>query len=392
LKKSILTFVVFFIVNISFTQEVELSPNAEISIITVAPGELLLDTWGHSAIRIKDQQINLDRVYNFGMYDYKTSNFYIKFMRGKLLYDLSAYPFHYFLKGYAKEDREVKEQFLQLTLEQKRDYFKFLEHNAKPENRKYLYDFFFDNCATKMRDVTTEVLGNSINYNDEVLKKEYTFRDLIYQKLENHPWGKFGIDIALGSVIDKKATAKQYTFLPSYAFSNLKNAEVTVKGKIVPLIKETRVLYASKKSNVKKSFFTPMLLFSILLLIVLLITYRDYKREKQTKWLDFTLFIVTGLIGLLVFLLWFATDHKATKGNLNLFWAFLPNLIVAFYILKNKAKFLKNYYLLLLVLLCLMLLIWIFKIQVYNTAMIPILILLGVRYFYNYARFKNFIR
>lgn len=367
-----------------FAKEPQLSPSAEISIITVDPGVLLLDTWGHSAIRIKDKQLNFDRVYNYGMYDFKTQGFYTKFMRGQLLYDLAAYPFHYFLKAYKRENREVIEQVLQLTQEQKQKYFDFLENNAKPENKKYLYDFFFDNCATKLRDVNTEVLHTNVNYKDELTENKYTFRELIYQKLDNHPWAKFGIDIALGSVIDAEATVKQYTFLPSYAYDSFKNTTITVNGEVLPLIKETNILYKPKKIEVKKSNFTPMLFFTILSVLIIFITYRDYKNKKRTKWLDFILLLVTGLVGLLVFLLWFATDHKATKVNLNLFWAFLPNLVVAFYVLKNKATFLKKYYLLLLALLVIMLVIWIFKIQVYNLAMIPVLLMLGVRYFYNY--------
>lgn len=384
MKKIILFFVIILTVITGFAKEQQLSPSAEISIITVDPGELLLDTWGHSAIRIKDRQLNLDRVYNYGMYDFNTSGFYMKFMRGQLLYDLAAYPFHYFLKAYKRENREVREQVLQLTQEQKQKYFDFLENNAKPENKKYLYDFFFDNCATKMRDVNTEVLKTNVNYKDELTENKYTFRELIYQKLDNHPWAKFGIDIALGSVIDDEATVKQYTFLPSYAYDSFKNTTITVNGEVLPLIKETNILYKSQKREVKKSSFTPVLFFTILSILIIFITYRDYKNKKRTKWLDFTLMIVTGLIGLLVFLLWFATDHKATKVNLNLFWAFLPNLVVAFYVLKNKAKFLKKYYMLLLTLQLVMLVIWIFKIQVYNLVMIPILLMLGVRYFYNY--------
>ena len=384
MKKTILFFVIILTTIIGFAKEPQLSPNAEISIITVDPGVLLLDTWGHSAIRIKDKQLNLDRVYNYGMYDFKTPGFYTKFMRGQLLYDLAAYPFYYFLKAYKRENREVIEQVLQLTQEQKQKYFEFLENNAKPENKKYLYDFFFDNCATKMRDVNTEVLNTNVNYKDELTKNKYTFRELIYQKLDNHPWAKFGIDIALGSVIDDEATVQQYTFLPSYAYDSFKNTTIIVNGEELPLIKETNILYKAQKREVKKSSFTPMLFFTILSILIIFITYRDYKNKKRTKGLDFALMIVTGLIGLLVFLLWFATDHKATKVNLNLFWAFLPNLVVAFYVLKNKAKFLKKYYLLLLALQLVMLVIWIFKIQVYNLAMIPVLLMLGVRYFYNY--------
>jgi hypothetical protein len=369
----------------SYSQNVQLSPKSEISILTVGSGKQLYDTFGHSAIRILDRKNGLDNVYNYGMFEFSTPNFYTKFAQGKLLYDLGRYPFYIFLKDYMRENREVKEQVLQLTLDQKQRYFDFLENNAKPENRKYLYDFFFDNCATKLRDVTTEVLGDKVNYKDELLKNNLTFRDLIYQKLDEHPWGTFGIDIALSSLIDRKATAKEYTFLPENVFKGFKNAVVVENGIEKPLVKSSKTLYEHKTEKSSKSFFTPMFVFSILALFVLFLTFKDYKKKPRTSYLDFIILFSTGLIGLLVFLLWFATDHKTTANNFNILWAFMPNIFVSFLVIKNKkSKFLKMYYAFLLVLIIGTVLVWIFKIQVFNLALIPILILLVYRYFYNF--------
>jgi hypothetical protein len=368
---------------LSFSQ-IKLSDKAEVSIITVEPGKDLNDTWGHSAIRIHDKKLGFDAVYNYGTYDFNTPNFYTKFMRGKLLFDLGTNQFHYFLRYYSSVNRGVTEQVLNLTQQEKQAYFEYLQNNAKPENRKYLYDFFFDNCATKLRFVNTEILQDKVLYKDELFSNNLTFRDLIYQKLEKHPWGKFGIDLALGAVIDREAIPKEYTFLPSYIFENFKAAQVYRKEGLVPLVKQTNVLYKQKMSQESKTIFTPLYIFSLLALIVLLITYNDYNQKKQTKWLDFILLFSTGLIGLLVVLLWFATDHSTTKNNFNVLWAFLPNLFFAFYVFKaSKQHLLKRYYLNLLILLVLMIFIWVFKIQVFNMAMIPIILMLGVRYYFN---------
>jgi hypothetical protein len=367
---------------LSFSQ-IKLSDKAEVSIITVEPGKDLNDTWGHSAIRIHDKKLGFDAVYNYGTYDFNTPNFYTKFMRGKLLFDLGTNQFHHFLRYYSSVNRGVTEQVLNLTQEEKQAYFDYLQNNAKPENRKYLYDFFFDNCATKLRFVNTEILQDKVLYKDELFSNNLTFRDLIYQKLEKHPWGKFGIDLALGAVIDREAIPKEYTFLPSYIFENFKAAQVYRKEGLAPLVKQTNVLYKQKIVQESKTIFTPLYVFSFLALIVLLITYNDYNQKKQTKWLDFILLFSTGLIGLLVVLLWFATDHSTTKNNFNVLWAFLPNLFFAFYVFKaNKQHLLKRYYLNLLILLVLMIFIWVFKIQVFNMAMIPIILMLGVRYYY----------
>lgn len=381
MKIRTLLFILFF--TLLSNAQVKLSSNAEISIITVAPGKELIDTWGHSAIRIKDKRF--DVVFNYGTFDFNTPNFYTKFMQGKLLYDLSVGKFHYFIRSYINENRTVTEQLLNLSIAQKQAYFNFLQNNAKPENKKYLYDFFFDNCATKLRSVNTEILKDNVLYNDELFTQDNTFRDLIYQKLEDHPWGKFGIDLALGSVIDRQAAPKEFSFLPSYVLENFKVAQIIRDGNKMPLVKKTIVLYRSKEEVKSYTIFTPLVIFSLLSLVVLLITYNDYKKNKQTKIIDFLLLFITGLLGLLIVLLWFATDHTATKDNYNMFWALLPNLGMSFYIFKKRKQvFLKRYYLVLLISLIITIGLWLFKIQVFNLALIPILIMLGVRYIWNY--------
>ncbi len=389
--KQLVFFILFSIISFTgYSQYIQISPQAEISILTIGDGKELNDTWGHSAIRVLDKENNIDIVYNYGMYSFDTPNFYTKFAQGKLLYDLGRAPFYLFLKSYMRQNREVVEQTLALSYTQKQQYFNFLENNAKPENKKYLYDFFFNNCATKLRDVTTNVLGENVNYKDETLQDIFTFRDLIYQKLEYHPWGKFGIDIALGSVIDKRATPKQYTFLPEYVYKGFEKAIILENGREIPLVKKTTVLYEKKEEIVQKSLFTPVLFFSILALLILVITYKDYKKQHRTKWVDFLLFFVTGLVGVVVFLLWFATDHKATANNFNVFWAFVPNLYIAFTLLKKEFKpWLSNYMILLIALLLLTVVLWVLKIQVFSIGMIPILILLGVRYVFLYKMSLN---
>lgn len=386
--------IAFLILTMAFflgnAQKELLSENAEISMITIANGKLLNDSFGHSAIRVKDQKF--DKMYNYGMFDFQESGFYIKFMRGKLLYNLDVESTQLFLRYYAQQNREIKEQVLRLNQTEKQQFFDFLENNAKPENKKYLYDFFFDNCATKLREVTTNVLNDKVKFHDESLVSDFTFRDLIHQKLTNQVWGKFGIDIALGSVIDRKASAKESTFLPSYVFKNFEYAMVVINDKEVPIVKKTNYLYKSIKrtNNKKKKTFslTPMWLFTIIAFIVVIITFFDYRKDKPSKWLDILLHLSTSLVGLIVFLLWFATDHKATANNFNLFWAFFPNIILVFYQLKNK-KILKNYYLFLLILLGLTVIFWIFNIQKFNLAIIPILIMLTVRYFYKWTNLKT---
>src|SRR5690606_20229445 len=199
---------------VSKAQFGSLSSAGEISILTIGPGGALYDKFGHSAFRVKDSLSGGDVVFNYGVYDFDTPNFYTKFAQGKLLYELGVSYYEPFFQSYVAQNRWVKEQVLDLTKEEKQEVSDFLWKNALPENKKYKYDFFFDNCATKIRDVIQDVLGNQLEFKEDHIKEEFTFRELIQQNLQANSWGSLGIDIALGAVIDRKAKPIEYQFLP----------------------------------------------------------------------------------------------------------------------------------------------------------------------------------
>jgi len=393
-------FIIFFF--ISFTieaQSLQLSSKAEISIITCEPGHTeLFTTFGHSAFRVKDLPNGIDKVYNYGTFNFNTDNFYVQFVRGKLLYDLRVSDFNNFLRAYRYEKRWVKGQVLDLNLMEVQQVFDFLENNAKPENRSYQYDFFFDNCSTRLYDVLGDVLGEKLIFNNNYDENNYSHRDLIQLYLGNHPWGDFGIDLALGSVIDHQATSKEYLFLPDYVFKAFTRIKIREGNIEKPIIKRTDIILKENGfTKYKKGLLTPMNVFSFLALLVLVFTYLDFKKNQRNKTLDFLIFSITGLLGILILLLWFVTDHTATAKNTNILWAFAPNIIIAFLQLKSRnRKWMQNYMVALLILLDIGILLWIFKIQIYSIAIIPIFIALYIRYIYlwiyyrkNYLQFKN---
>lgn len=379
----------FLIPFTGYSQTLQLSSQAEVSVITCGPGyDELYATFGHSAFRVLDIPNKIDRVYNYGTFNFDTPNFYTKFAQGKLLYELRAYNFGNFLRSYHDEDRWVKGQVLDLEPSEVQLVFDFLENNAKPENRSYKYDFFYDNCSTKLYDVLETVLGDKIVFQNNFDQHDYTHRDLIQLYLANHPWGDFGIDLALGSVIDDKATAKEYMFLPDFVFEAFTKIQIKKDDVEKPIVKRTEEILLDQEVVVEKTIFTPFVFFSLIAIIIIIITYFDYKKWKRNRIVDLLLFLVTGLAGVLIVLLWFATDHSATANNFNIFWAFFPNLIIAYILFKNKAKiWLKNYMMLLLVLLDILVLLWIFKVQIFSIALLPILIALYVRYIYLWMYF-----
>lgn len=376
-KKLFLLFVLLC-TTLGFSQP-ELSKNATISLLTVGTADELHSKFGHSAIRIKDSDLGIDVIYNYGHFDFNTPNFYVKFTQGKLLYELSRNSYSNFMYGYEIENRWVKEQVFNFTQKQKNDFFKFLEKNYLPENRYYKYDFLFDNCSTRIPDALKTVLGDDLNFDYSYIKNQYTFRELLHQNLDTNSWATFGIDLALGSVIDREATFYEQMFLPIYVFKQL--PYTTINN--TPVVTKDVVLLNEKPREDSSSFLlSPLFWIMLVSLAIVFITYSDYKKQSRNRGLDFLLFLVTGFAGILILFLWFGTDHKATGGNYNFLWTFPLNIVVAFALLKKGQlpNWMSFYLILVITLLIISIFLWIFKVQIFNILIIPLLLALIIRY------------
>lgn len=363
----------------------QLTEKASFSVVTCGPGSELYTAFGHSAFRVFDPALGIDKIYNYGTFDFNAPNFYGNFAKGNLTYFLSTSDFVHFLRVYQYENRWVKLQLLNLTNNEVQALYNYLEENAKIENRNYQYDFFYDNCSTKIEAIITTVLKNKVQFSNNHITSHKSHRDLIYDYTKEFKWGKFGIDLALGAVIDNEATKDDYKFLPDYIFAAFKQATIQ-KGEIhEPLVKKEIVILKDKPVVKKTEILSPFKILLLLSLFIIFITYKNHKQLKCSKWLDFTIFLSTGTVGVIVLLLWFATTHTATYQNFNFLWAFAPNLLVAFFIFKDR-KWIKHYMILLLLLLVIMVILWILKIQVFNSALIPLLIAFSLRYVYLITR------
>lgn len=358
-----------------------LGPDAEVSLITIGPGKYLYDAFGHSAFRIKDPSLNLDKVYNYGSFDSFEEGFYVEFARGTADYRLATADFNRFFITYQRQNRWMKEQVMNLSRAEVQGIFEYLENNARPENMYYRYDQFFDNCATKLRDVPKVVLGDRLQFNADHLDRFYTMREMVDQNSFNHPWIDLGIDIGLGNIVDRKATLEEHMYLPDYVLSGYANATISRDGKLLPAIKETKDLLLTDYWEQPVDKIQPWMVFSILAITLMIFTYRDYRLKRRTRGIDFGLFLFTGLIGSLVIFLWFGTHHTTTVNNMNILWAFCPNLLVAFLLLKkDPPKWIRVYVRGLVILLLLMVIVWLTKFQVFNIAMLPMLVMLLFRY------------
>lgn len=388
LKKYLLLLLLLFS-GLTHAQFGSLSPAAEISIITIGPGSELYDKFGHSAYRIKDSLSGVDVAFNYGVYDFDTPNFYTKFAQGKLLYELRVDYYQPFLQRYIDENRWVKEQVLNLTHLEKQAVSDFLWNNALPQNKKYKYDFFYDNCATKIRDVLMYVLGDKLEYTDDYIQEELTFRELIQQNLQANSWGSLGIDVALGAVIDRKAKPIEYQFLPDYIYQGAEHALIHKENGIEPLVKKSKLVFKNTPVQQRTDFFlSPFFILGLFSLLILFLTYNDYRKHTRNRFMDAFLFLLTGVIGVFLVLLWFATDHTATAYNYNMLWAFPISLLLVYSISRRRAH-LKKYIFLLISLLVLLLIHWLTGVQVFAITLIPVLIALAVRYLYLFRYFRN---
>ncbi|MFS4483070.1 DUF4105 domain-containing protein [Hyunsoonleella sp. 2307UL5-6] len=379
MRHVLLLFTLFIPLCIS-AQKLEISENSEISVLTIGPGNTLNDAFGHSAFRIKDDTTKIDLVFNYGVYDFEAPNFILKFAQGKLNYLIGLNRFDDFYNAYTHQNRSIKEQTLNLSTAEKQKLFNYLIDNYKPENRRYLYDFLFNNCATKIKDVTKLVSNNALEFNTPKNYKKATFRTLIQENLNKNSWGSFGIDLALGSIIDREATPEQHMFLPKNIYSFFKNAK---KGNEA-LVSSNTILFLKKQEQSTSNFLlSPLFIFSLIGLLIIFITYRDYTREKRTKILDIILFGLTGLAGIIILLLWFATDHQTTQNNYNLLWANPLNIILLYQVFKNKlSRWFNKYLKFLVILLCLLVFHWLSGVQVFAIGLIPLLLGIIIRYIY----------
>lgn len=365
----------------------------KISLLTCDPGDELYSTFGHSAIRVVALESGQDLVFNYGTFDFNTPLFYIKFIRRTLDYQLSLTTTDNFLREYNYFKRNVREQELNLSPEQSQAIVAFLQNNYRPENRKYRYDFFFDNCATRITDMLESVLGQSLKWNFPTESDEKTFRNLIDEYVYPLPWSDLGIDLALGAVIDRKATEAEKAFLPDYLEASFGRATIIGDGPERPLVSRTNTIYDFPEpvSN-KVNLFNPYVVFWVLAILVGILTFIGFKKKRLFKGFDISLFTILGLLGVLLVFLWFFTAHSQTKNNWNLFWSFPGHLYISYLLIKNPNKaILKKLLLAAMILADLALVVWLLGFQSFHPSILPILLIVILRtnfLYYNLDRFN----
>lgn len=347
-----------------------------VSLLTCAPGADLYSSFGHTAIRIQDRSLHTDYVFNYGTFQFDQPNFYLKFIRGKLDFMLSISTFEEFMYEYRVTQRSVTEQVLNLTGAQKNQILDFLKDNYRPSKRYYKYDFLYDNCATRIRDLLLgQIKGTAIE--GKIVPDHTSFRDLIYHYLDKggQPWSKLGIDILLGSRIDISVDNNTAMFLPDYLSAGVDSARVSHE----PYVQSETKIIDLPSPITPSGKYLPLMVISAVCLLVLLMYYLLRNKPGAQLVLDSLLLYITGLLGLLLIFMWWGTDHQACKDNFNLLWAMPLNLIAGFFIWKERI-WLKRYFLIMLIVTAILLAFWWGLPQHFNIALLPFCILMLIRY------------
>ena len=312
MKKILLLGIISIFGLIGQAQELPLSEHATASVITCGAGNDFYTTFGHSAIRIQDTARGIDWVYNYGTFDFDTPHFYWQFARGRLNYCLSRSRMENFMAVYDYEQRAVWEQKLNFTPQEVNNLFGALEWNFLPENRFYQYDFFRDNCATRVRDMVEAANGKrTIGFDDW---EDYSYRYWLHEATSGGclEWWTIGVDLLLGLPADHVCDKSESMFYPMCMMWLFNNAARDGD----PLVQPTEELLQDIRPPLHRSF-PPMVVFALIFAVVAVASWRGWWR----RWMDSVLFVIAGILGLFLLFMWFGTDHYCTAWNLNILWA-----------------------------------------------------------------------
>ena len=374
---------IFFSINI-YANELQDKNRYKMSILTIGEGPSLVDAFGHTAIRVKDEELKNDVVFNFGVYDFNSPNFYSNFVKGRPEYKLGIQNYYNLTQNYVRQKRYIVEHQLNLDQNSIKIIIDLLVE--KLNDPYYIYDYLRDNCTTRAADIIIDKTNNK--FKDEKLESEdiLSFRELIHGKINENSWAALGIDLCLGAIIDKKIKTRETFFLPE----NLMNYLDLYEGDII----KKNIIYKPESAiSYQENIPSPLIINLIISLIIVAVTIFNFKRSKWNKSLDTLIFLISGSIGILIIYLWFFSNHFAGAQNFNFLWAFPLNFALIFAIYKNKIPnwsigFIK----LLIIMIILLFLHWSTGVQKYNLTLLPIFVALLIRYSFLVHQIKKTIQ
>lgn len=321
--KKILFLLYIFCFTSGFSQQNTIPDYLTISILTVGTADESHSLYGHTALRIIDNTNHTDLVYNYGMFDFTTENFILKFIKGDLQYFAAAYPYADFEYNYREENRSIYEQGLNLSQDEKLSLQAKLASTLLSEDRLYTYKFIDRNCTTKVIDIINDVLKEKVITKKNIDSK--TYRDVLFPYTENHFFQKLGINIIFGTKVDNTANT---IFLPFDLKNNLE--KTSYKNK--PIVAETKTIFEANRKPTIAFWDSIYVLITVLLLIVVF--------NKKT--INISYLLVLGILGLMFSVIGLYSLHRELLQNYNVLLFNPLFLILIFFILKNNKIWVKR--------------------------------------------------
>ena len=339
MKKVILIFFLSFFVFRSFGFP---GDSTQISLLTVLPWSNQVYTiYGHTAIRVCCPSEKLDLVFNYGTFDSSKPNFTYHFVRGETDYYLAAYDYDIFIYMHQRENATVIEQVLNLQSEQKEEMIRTLFINLQPENKGYRYNFLFDNCTTRPRDIIEKVVGKRIIYPPQ--QDSTTFRTLIHKYTKPYPWMTFGIDLLIGNGADSLICLRQEMFLPEKLMNVMATAYVVNDNlEQDSMVSSTQIVIQSSNldNSEEKSSLNPKKTGIILLIHALVFGICGIIFKRKFRVFFGLIYFAAAAIGLIIWFVALFSIHPCTYPNLNMLF-FHPFYLIAVwgYVLPKTYRF-----------------------------------------------------
>lgn len=367
------------------TQQGNTPDSIRISLLTCASGGEIYALFGHTAIRYENLTRDIDNVFNYGMFNFNAPNFIFRFALGETDYQLGVTDYERFAAEYNYLGRDVWQQTLNLNQEQKERFMTLLEENYRPENRVYRYNFFYDNCTTRPRDLIEKVIGSTLQYADNMTDYniDTSFRHLLHKYSEGHLWSRFGMDLCMGSKADNPINRRLTMFIPFNTQHFFNSARIVGEGgQTRPLVsaEEKIVITGKTDADHRTGGVTPMQ--ASLLLIILITAATIYGIRKGKTWwgIDLALFLAAGLAGCVLAFLALFSQHPAVSPNYLLF-IFHPFHLLCLPCMLNRVRKRKmsRYMLANFIVLALFITLWALIPQRIDLAVLPLALCLLIR-------------
>lgn len=341
-----------------------------VSLLTAWPGPEVYQLCGHSAIRIRGAEV--DSVWNYGVFNFDEPNFVYRFVKGETDYMLVGYPTMWFMPEYLSEGRKVLEQDLNLTQDEAWKLRSLLQTETLPQNRTYRYNYVKDNCATRITDRLAQATDARLIFPDTIAYG--TFRREMRAFHRDYPWYQFGIDLALGSGLDRELRANEEMFVPTVMSDRYAKATLSDGRRLVSDTRQLTPDSGHATLSPTPWYLTPN--FWSVICFILMAAFSVFMAWKRRilRWLYCLWFALIGLGGCVIAFLVFASDHEATSPNMLLLWLNPLQLIVAVCVWWPRAHWPVNimaWYN--IVVLGILLIIWPFQLQSANPAFFPLM-------------------